>query len=109
MIIHENKWNWGSTATIVRDDGAAIVDLSFEDNDKGVCYLHGLSVIPVRRRKGHARALMFLAQEYCKEHGIFRIDLCAVQEPWLLDFYHKLGFVDIKEEEGLMRMYKMLK
>jgi hypothetical protein len=52
---------------------------------------------------------MEAAEYYCRYKGIFRIDLCAVQESWLLDFYHKLGYVDVKEEEGLIRMYKMLK
>jgi hypothetical protein len=25
-----------------------------------------------------------------------------------LDFYHKLGFIDIKEDGGYMRMYKII-
>jgi hypothetical protein len=39
---------------------------------------------------------------------IFRIDLNSVMEPFVLDFYHKLGFIDIKEDGGYMRMYKII-
>lgn len=108
MIIHENRWSWGRTATIVMFDGEGLVDLSFEDTNPNVCYLHGLSVIPTERRKGRASIIMQEAICYCKQCGIFRIDLCSIQEPWLMNFYHKLGFVDVKEEDGLMRMYKIL-
>lgn len=108
MIIHENKWSWGTTMTLVIDSGSAMVDLSFEDLQPKVCYLSGLSVVQERRRQGFATILMKEAERICKELGVFRIDLSSVQTPFVMDFYHKLGYIDIKEVDDLMRMYKIL-
>lgn len=108
-IIHENKWPWGKTVSIIIADGAAMVDMSFEDNDPGVCYLSGLSVVPEKRKQGLATNLVRECEFYCVKRGIFRIDLNSVQEPFIMDFYHKLGFTDIKENDGFMRMYKIIK
>lgn len=109
MTIHENEWPWGKTVTFIYSDGVGTVDMSFEKNNPGVCYLSGLSVIPEHRRKGLALVLMEECINYCQKQNIFRIDLNSVQEDWLMNFYHKLGFCDIEENEGFMRMYKMLK
>ncbi len=107
-MVHENRWTWGKTASIVIADGAAIVDMSFEDDNPGVCYISGLSVVPWKRRQGLATNLMEECEYYCIKRGIFRIDLNSVQEPFVMDFYHKLGYTDIKENDGYMRMFKML-
>lgn len=108
IVTHENEWPWGQTVTLICDNGAGTVDLSFEKNNPGVCYLSGLSVIPALRKKGLAYKLMLEAQNYCIRKHIFRIDLNSVQEDWLMKFYHCLGFTDIEENEGYMRMYKFL-
>jgi len=107
--IHKNRWSWGETATIITHDGAAMVDLYFEDVDPNVCYLAGLSVVPECRQQGYARELLSMAIDYCIKRGIFRIDLNSVQEPFVMDLYHKLGFNDIKVENDMMKMYLMLR
>jgi hypothetical protein len=43
-----------------------------------------------------------------RDNPIFRIDLNSVMEPFVLDFYHKLGFIDSKEDGGYMGMYKII-
>ena len=108
LVVHENTWPWGKTVSIVAFGGFAMVDLSFEKNNPGVCYLSGLSVIPTQRKQGYAKALMERAELWCRRSGIFRIDLNSVKEQFVMDFYHKLGFIDIEEAEGFMRMYKLL-
>ena len=65
-------------------------------------------VVPEERRKGYATQLLEWAIQYCKDHNIFRIDLNSVEKDFVMDFYHKHGFKDIKESEGFMRMYKMI-
>lgn len=109
MVIHNNSFDWGTCLTVVREDGKGIVEIFFEKKEPYVAYLSGLSVIPEARRMGFATGLMEKAEEICMERNVFRIDLRAVKEQFVRDFYHKLGFIDIEEEEGLMRMYKMLK
>jgi ribosomal protein S18 acetylase RimI-like enzyme len=112
---HHNEWPWGKTVTIITQDGAGIIEMSFEKDNPGVCYVSGLSVLPNYRKKGIATYLMNECINYCLtdnienyDNPIFRIDLNSVMEPFVLDFYHKLGFTDIKEGEGYMRMYKII-
>jgi GNAT superfamily N-acetyltransferase len=109
LIWHHNTWPWGKTVRIVTSDGSAIVEMSFEDINPGVCYLSGLSVIPPKRRKGIAKLLMFACESYCRENGIFRIDLNSVLTDWVQEFYKKCGYAPIKEENGFMQMYKIIK
>ena len=109
MIIHENEWPWGKSAEIVGYRGYGIVHLSFEKANPGVCYLSGLSVMPKFRRFGYATRLLEECEKYCNERGIFRIDLSSVQTDYVHQFYLKHGYVDIKEEDGFIQMYKLLK
>lgn len=109
MVIHTNTWSWGESVLVVGFDGLGVVELFFEKKDPYVAYLSGLSVVPEERRKGYATILMQWAEDICRNRDVFRIDLRSVKEHFVMDFYHKLGFEDIEEEEGLMRMYKMLR
>lgn len=109
MVIHNNKWDWGESILIVACGGVGVVELFFEKKEPYVAYLSGLSVVPESRRSGIATILMEEAINICQKRGAFRLDLRSVKEQFVMDFYHKLGFVDIEEEEGLMRMYKMLR
>ncbi len=109
-LIHENEWPWGTSAEIIGYSGAGIVQLSFENSNPGVCYLSGLSVEKGYRRLGYATKLLEECEKYCRRKGgIFRIDLSSVQTDYVHQFYLKHGFVDIKEEDGFIQMYKMLK
>lgn len=108
FCIHENKWPWGNTVNVISSRAEACVQLSFEDENPGVCFLSGLSVHTDFRRKGYATRLMRFCEKLCKERGIFRIDLCSVQTDYVLEFYKKLGYSPIKEENGFIKMYKML-
>lgn len=108
LIWHHNIWPWGKTIKIIKSDGCAFVEMSFEDNQPGVCYLSGLSVIESQRRKGIAKHLMLACESYCREQGIFRIDLNSVLTDWIQDFYKKCGYISLKEENGFMQMYKFI-
>lgn len=108
LIWHHNTWPWGKTVRIIKSDGSAIVEMSFEDNNPGVCYLSGLSVIAPKRRNGIAKQLMFACESYCRENGIFRIDLNSVLTDWVQDFYKRCGYKSVKEENGFMQMYKII-
>lgn len=108
LIWHHNTWTWGKTVRIIKSDGSAIVEMSFVDSNPGVCFLSGLSVIEPERKKGIAKHLMFACESYCREQGIFRIDLNSVLTDWVQDFYRKCGYTPIKEEDGVMQMYKLI-
>lgn len=109
-IKHCNQWDWGVSILITAKQGRAAVNLSFENENPGVCFLSGLSVVPEIRRKGVATALMRECIKYCKQSRvIFRIDLSANKEPFLLGFYKKFGFQEIKDEGPVVRMTKMMR
>ena len=109
FIWHHNTWPWGKTVRIIKSDGSATVEMSFDDNNPGVCFLSGLSVIAPQRKKGIAKQLMLACESYCKEQGIFRIDLSSVLTDWVIDFYEKCGYTKLKEENGFMQMYKIIR
>lgn len=109
LTLHSNRWPWGTTETVIIENGDAMVEMSFEDDNVGVCYISGLSVIPERRREGLAKQLMEYCETFCRNSGVFRLDLSSVKEQFVMDFYHKLGFCDIREENGYMKMYKIIK
>lgn len=109
FIAHENEWNWGQSIHLVSTNGVACVTMSFDSDNPGVCYISGLSVIPEYRRQGYATALMSACEQICKEKGIFRIDLSSVLVDYVQGFYTKLGFIPIREDNGVLRMYKFLK
>lgn len=106
--LYENEWPWGKSVYKIIADGAAQVDVTFDNEDPGVAWISNLMVVPEERRKGYATELMNWAIDYCKSHNIFKINLNSVEKNWVMDFYHKFGFKDIKEEDGFMKMYKML-
>lgn len=109
MFTHENEWPWGKTVCISIADGAALVEMSFENDNPGICYISGLSVVPSKRRNGLATILMKQCIDYCKKMNcVFRLDLNSVLEPFVMDFYHKLGFIDLREKDGYMGMYMLL-
>lgn len=112
---HHNEWPWGRTVTIITQDGVGTIEMSFEKDNPGVCYVSGLSVLPTHRNQGIATYLMNQCVDYCltdnlenHDNPIFRMDLNSVMEPFIMDFYHKLGFTDIREDGGHMRMYKII-
>lgn len=107
-VVHQDVWNWGETVKLVTPDGCGLISMSFSNGSPGVCYISGLSVVPEMRRQGIATNLMRACENYCKQRGIFRIDLNSRKEGWLIDFYGSLGYAQLFEEDGEMKMYKML-
>lgn len=108
-VMHHDKWNWGETVRLVTTDGCGLAWMSFGNGSPGVCYISGLSVVEEMRRQGIATNLMRECENYCRQRGIFRIDLNSRLEGWLIDFYKGLGFTQLYEEDGEMKMYKMLR
>ena len=109
FIVHENKWPWGYTMDVISSRAEACVKLSFDNDNPGVCFLSGLSVLPQHRRKGFATNILDVCEQLCLERGIFRIDLNSVLTDYVQAFYKKWGFCPIKEENGLIQMYKIIK
>lgn len=109
FVAHVNKWPWGETINLISSRAEACVCLSFVDDNPGVCFLSGLSVLPEHRCKGFATEIVSVCEQMCEEKGIFRIDLHSVKTDYVQEFYKKQGYLPIKEENGLIQMYKIIK
>ena len=107
-VSHINDWHWGRSIEIVAEGCIGKVDMSFEKDNPGVCYLSGLSVLPKYRRHGVATELLSICERTCSQIGVFRIDLNSVKTDFVLEFYRKRGFVEVDERDGFVRMYKFL-
>lgn len=109
FIVHSNDWPWGKSMMVISSRAEACVQLSFEDSNPGVCFLSGLSVLPEQRRRGFATEIIGVCEQICEQMGVFRIDLNSVLTDYVQEFYKRLGYLPIKEENGLMMMYKIIK
>lgn len=108
IIWHHNTWPWGKSVKIIASDGLATVDMSFDNNNPGVCFISGLSVVPPKRNQGIAKHLMSVCESYCRDNNIFRIDINSILTDWVLEFYKKCGYLPLEQKDGLMMMYKFL-
>ena len=61
VFFHINRWHWGRSIDIVKDDGTAIVCVKFDEKyfpKTGSIY--GLSVLSTERRKGYNKINLYL-------------------------------------------------
>lgn len=89
LIVHKNLHRWGVSYHFICANGAAICSMSIV-NDNKTAYIHGLSVIPEKRKHGYATWLLFIVEAYALTH-------CAEQlhvntEPDVISYYSKRGF-----------------
>ena len=58
IVEHFNKWWWGSTFTLIADQGHGIVEVQLDDNYPSIAFVKGLSVLESERRKGLGKKLL---------------------------------------------------
>lgn len=103
-------WYWGRSLTVISNDGLATIDIQFDNECPSLAYLNGLSVHSSVRRKGIASKLMKYCIAVCERQGYSFIQLRADKDnKWLVDWYKRLGFVVLKEEQHEYVMLKTLK
>lgn len=108
IILHRNNWYWGSSTDIVRGDGKAFVCVKFDkDSFPKTGYICDLSVFVTERNKGYGKEMMSYAIGECKKSGMLFARLHVDKNNvWLREWYERLGFKILSQDE---REYEMIK
>ncbi|HYM50394.1 MAG TPA: GNAT family N-acetyltransferase [Candidatus Limnocylindrales bacterium] len=64
-----------------------------------LAYVHALYVLPDARRRGLGTAIMLAARTVARERGAESLALLCLRGGWLPDFYRRLGYVAVGEED----------
>lgn len=106
VVIHHNKWNWGTTDTIVLAGGLALCNVSIENEHLSVAWLHGVSVYVSARRKGLGNQLLEQADKLAIDRGAKVMYLRADPEDWPMNWYLRHGFSFSHLDESGMAVLK---
>lgn len=110
VCFHDNKWWWGRSVDIVKDDGAAIVCVKFDEKyfpKTGSVY--GLSVLSTERRKGLGTKMIKYALSLCRDNNMTFVRLYVdAKNIWLREWYERLGFKELSRDENEIEMIKEL-
>ncbi len=92
LVIHRNKWFWGSSEYIIYDCGKGLVSIQFNDDYPDTATISGLSVLPSERTMGLGSRLVEFAESEAKKRGKHRINLGAERNSWLVKWYQRIGY-----------------
>lgn len=107
LILHTNKWYWGESVIIVRNDGFGLVTVQFDSSRPDLAFITGLSVFENERRKGIGKELICSCFELIDSKKKTKIELTVEKNiKWLYDWYISLGFKRIRtnKSEYLMQL-----
>lgn len=110
VIKHICSWWWGHSVDIVKDDGAAIVCVKFDEKSFPKSgYICDLSVIESERKKGFGFDMMQFALNECRYHNMTfaRLHVDA-KNVWLREWYERLGFKELSRDDNEIEMIKDL-
>ena len=106
VFFHINKWWWGKSIDIVKDNGTAIVCVKFDEKTfPKTGYICDLSVIVTERRKGVGLKMMKYALACCEDNCMTfaRLHVDA-KNIWLKEWYERLGFKELSRDENEIEM-----
>lgn len=106
VFLHINRWWWGRSIDIVKDDGTAIVCVKFDEKTfPKTGYICNLSVIESERRKGLGWVMMQYAFNTCRDYDMTfaRLHVDA-KNTWLREWYERLGFKELSRDENEIEM-----
>ena len=108
-VYHSNKWWWGESCDIIRNNGSAIVCVKFDNDFPKVAYICGLSVEESYRQMGYGKSMMNEALDLAKlnEKSFARLHVDKTKD-WLIEMYEDLGFEIFSKDEHEYEMIKML-
>lgn len=93
---------WHVLVALLGDTVVGAVRYQFLKKEPDTVWLFKLAVLPEYRKHGVAPKLMQRVEEIARDAGRSRINLEAMQEKGLPDYYKKFGFVvdSVKENHG---------
>lgn len=108
-FVHGNSWWWGVSYSIIRKDGTGMVEVQFDRKMPETVYVKGLSVLHDKRRQGIGKELLSLCEDIAKQDGKAFIRLSVeIENEWLFEWYKRLGFHILYQEDHVFEMIKAL-
>ena len=110
VFFHINRWWWGESVDIVKDDGTATICVKFDEKTfpKAGC-ICDLSVLESERKKGLGDKMMKYALMSCTDHRMTFARLYVdAKNIWLREWYERLGFKELSRDENEIEMIKEL-
>ena len=92
LVIHRNKWFWGSSEYVIYDGGKGVVSVQYQDDYPDMATLSCLSVLPSERTMGVGSKLVEFAEEEARKNGRKKMELGAERNSWLVSWYQRLGY-----------------
>lgn len=107
-ITHRNQWYWGNLSTIILHGGLAICDIEEDINDPQKCWLMGVRTLAGHYEKGYGNELLEAAKEEARYMGYHTIQLKALTDSWVVEWYARHGYRITKETEDWTYMEKTI-
>ena len=108
-FIHDNSWWWGVSISIIRNDGAGMVEVQLDREMPETVYIKGLSVLREKRRQGVATELLCLCEDIARNNGKALLRLSVDKSNgWLFEWYKRLGFHILATDDSVYEMIKPL-
>ena len=109
IIIHKKVWWWGTTMTLILNNGVGIIDISFDKDSPNVARLNGLSVLSEYQRQGLATWLLNKCHEIAKLNNCKFCQLDADKDNhWIRRWYESLGYTLFTQDDHYFTMIKIL-
>ena len=106
-VIHKCRWFWGWSYVLIFLDGIGIGRVQISDDEPGVAYILGVSVLPENQGQGIGRRLMLELESLAWSLGSSEIRLTSEkQHPFTLGWYKRMGYDVYTEDRDLWYMSK---
>ena len=108
IVIHNNRWYWGNTLTLISYDGMASVELQCDNKSPTIAFIKGLIVHDTCRNQGIGNKMLDACfSEAIKLNKLF-LQLNVLKDSWLVGWYERKGFNIIYEDDNEYTMWKQL-
>lgn len=109
FVIHEVKTPWGHVWHILTNDGYGLCNLEFDEDNDDELFIYGLSVYESARHNGIGTALINQCERMARKGEFDRIALDVDKtDNKLIDWYTRLGYTKVSEDEYNFKMVKTL-
>lgn len=109
FVIHSVKTPWGHVWHILTNDGYGLCNLEYDEDNDNELFIYGLSVYESARNKGYGTSLVNQCERMARKDGYSHVVLEVDKtNKKLFDWYKKLGYVKISEDEYNFKMTKKL-
>lgn len=99
IIEHENITDWGVNYILMEEHGYTACNLYIYNDAPYDSYISCLNVIEAERHKGLGSQLLNAALQKAREKGMERCVLSCKENSWVHDWYRRLGFYDMYNDD----------